>query len=324
MRGATLFSYTLPLEAGTVLRDRRVKARTGLLVRLTERNREGWGEIAPLPGFSAETQSEAQLAATDWLEHWWRGEQPTESPLPSVAFGLSCALAELSGELPAAGNYHGAMLCTGDPDELFNRLREQPRPVAKMKVGMYEPVRDGMMVNLLLEALPELTLRLDANRQWSLEKAMQFARFVSIKLRSRIAFLEEPCRTPQQSREFARESRIALAWDESVREENYQPVAESYLRAIVIKPMLTGSLTKVRTLVAQAEQAGISAVISSSLESSLGLTQLARIAAWQTPSSLPGLDTLALMQHQLVRSWPGCPLPLIPAGELEAVWQRWS
>ncbi|WP_158783648.1 o-succinylbenzoate synthase [Pantoea sp. BAV 3049] len=324
MRGATLFSYSIPLESGTVLRDRRVKARNGLLVRLTESHREGWGEIAPLPGFSAETQSEAQFAAAGWLESWCQGEQPAESQLPSVAFGLSCALAELAGELPSAGNYDSAMLCTGDPDELFNRLHEQTRPVAKMKVGRYEPVRDGMMVNLLLEALPDLTLRLDANRQWSLEKALQFARFVSIELRPRIAFLEEPCRTPQESREFARQTRIALAWDESVREENYRPVAEPFLRTIVIKPMLTGSLTRIRALLAQAEQAGISAVISSSVESSLGLTQLARIAAWLTPSSLPGLDTLGLMQHQLERSWPGCSLALIPAGELEAVWQRWS
>jgi O-succinylbenzoate synthase len=42
-------------------------------------------------------------------------------------------------------------------------------------------------------------------------------------------------------------------------------------------------------------------VISSSIESSLGLTQLARIAAWLTPQTLPGLDTLALMRAQLVR-----------------------
>jgi O-succinylbenzoate synthase len=42
-------------------------------------------------------------------------------------------------------------------------------------------------------------------------------------------------------------------------------------------------------------------VISSSIESSLGLTQLARIAAWLTPDTIPGLDTLNLMQAQLIR-----------------------
>ncbi|KAB8312239.1 o-succinylbenzoate synthase [Erwinia endophytica] len=320
MRGATLWAYCLPLEAGTVLRDRRVKERCGLLVRLTADEGEGWGEIAPLPGFSAETLAEARNDAIRWLASWCSGEAPGESQHPSVAYGLSCAMAELAGELPDAGNYNSAMLCTGDPDKLFNSLQQQP--LAKMKVGIVEPVRDGMMVSLLLEALPELTLRLDANRQWSLDKARQFARFVSSELRSRIAFIEEPCHTPQASREFARESGIALAWDETVREVDYPLVAEPYLRAIVIKPMLTGSLSKVRALVAQAEQAGIAAIISSSLESSLGLAQLARLAAWLTPTSQPGLDTLNVMRQQLVRSWPDCPLPLILEGELEVVWQR--
>ena len=73
----------------------------------------------------------------------------------------------------------------------------------------------------------------------------------------------------------------------------------------MIKPTLTGSLDKVREQVAAAHAAGLTAVISSSIESSLGLTQLARIAAWLTPDTVPGLDTLNLMQAQLIRQWPG-------------------
>ncbi|SQJ17958.1 O-succinylbenzoate-CoA synthase [Salmonella enterica subsp. enterica] len=58
-----------------------------------------------------------------------------------------------------------------------------------------------------------------------------------------------------------------------------------------------------REQVAAAHALGLTAVISSSIESSLGLTQLARIAAWLTPGTLPGLDTLHLMQAQQVRPW---------------------
>ncbi|WP_147198942.1 o-succinylbenzoate synthase [Pantoea sp. CCBC3-3-1] len=322
MRQATLLSYNIPLAAGTVLRDRRVTTRCGWLVRLNDHGAVGWGEIAPLPGFSQETPDAALAAATCWLESWCNGENPAESPLPSVAFGVSCALAELNDELPEAGNYQSATLCVGDPDELFSQLSQQSAPVAKMKVGLYEPVRDGMIAALLLEALPTLTLRLDANRQWSLEKAHQFARKVPERLRSRIAFIEEPCRTQQESRTFARETGLALAWDESVREANFLPLAEPHLRAVVIKPMLTGSLSQVRTLIAEAQRAGLTAVISSSVESSLGLTQLARVAEWLTPGVTPGLDTLALMQQQLVRRWPHSSLPLLTADDLVTVWQR--
>lgn len=45
--------------------------------------------------------------------------------------------------------------------------------VAKVKVGLWEAVRDGMVVNLLLEAIPDLQLRLDANRARTPLKAQQ-------------------------------------------------------------------------------------------------------------------------------------------------------
>lgn len=85
----------------------------------------------------------------------------------------------------------------------------------------------------------------------------------------------------------------------------------------MIKPTLTGSLQKVQQQVAQAHALGLTAVISSAIESSLGLTQLARIAAWLTPNTIPGLDTLSLMRGQLVRSWPKSELPCLTVDELE-------
>lgn len=89
------------------------------------------------------------------------------------------------------------------------------------------------------------------------------------------------------------------------------------MSAVVIKPTLTGSLEKVREQVAAAHALGMTAVISSSIESSLGLTQLARVAAWLTPDTVPGLDTLSLMQAQLVRRWPESALPCLNAEALE-------
>ncbi|EOI5726761.1 o-succinylbenzoate synthase [Cronobacter malonaticus] len=318
MRAAQLYRYQVPMDAGVVLRERRLKTRDGLLVRLSDRGREGWGEVAPLPGFSDETLDTALAAARDWLLAWQRGDSLPLPEVASVEFGLSMAQAELHGTLPEAGNYHAAPLCTGDPDELFARLAGlHGEKVAKVKVGLYEAVRDGMVVNLLLEAIPDLTLRLDANRAWTPLKAQQFAKYVNPAYRPRIVFIEEPCKTPDDSRAFAAETGIAIAWDESLRERDFSITAEPGLRAVVIKPTLTGSLQKVQQQVAQAHEQGLTAVISSSVESSLGLTQLARLAAWLTPGVTPGLDTLALMQAQLVRAWPDSPLPCWPVDALE-------
>lgn len=89
------------------------------------------------------------------------------------------------------------------------------------------------------------------------------------------------------------------------------------MSAVVIKPTLTGSSEKVREQVASAHALGLTAVISSSIESSLGLTQLACLAAWLTPDTLPGLDTLNLMQAQLIRTWPDSALPCLGVEALE-------
>ncbi|ENR0230740.1 o-succinylbenzoate synthase [Enterobacter bugandensis] len=318
MRRAQVYRWQIPMDAGVVLRERRLKTRDGFFVHLQQDEQEGWGEISPLPGFSLESLDEAQSALLTWVKAWREGANPALPDAPSAAFGISCALAELDGSLPEEANYRAAPLCTGDPDELFALLAAMPgEKVAKIKVGLYEAVRDGMVANLLLEAIPDLHLRLDANRAWTPLKAQQFARYVNPAYRSRIAFLEEPCKTRDDSGAFARETGIAIAWDESLRVDDFEFVAEPGVSAVVIKPTLTGSLAKVREQVSAAQALGLTAVISSSIESSLGLTQLARIAAWLTPDTVPGLDTLNLMQAQLLREWPASTLPCLDAEALE-------
>ncbi|AFU18593.1 o-succinylbenzoate synthase [Actinobacillus suis] len=312
MRKAQLYRYQIPVETGVILRHRRLKQREGLIVKLTEENQVGWGEIAPLPEFSQEDLSLAQQQTEQWLAKWLAGQQDNlDSYVPSVAFGLSCALAELNGELTEQGNYRAAVLCYGDPDELYAELNAlEGDKIGKMKVGLYEANRDGLIANMLLEALPDLQLRLDANRGWTLEKAVKFAEKIANENKSRIQFIEEPCKTPELSRQFAQVSGIAIAWDETVREPNFVVKNEPNVTAIVIKPTLVGSLQKCIRLIEQAHQQGLSAVISSSIESSLGLTQLARLAQQYTPETTPGLDTLDLMQYQLIRPWKHSILPI--------------
>ncbi|MBN6361077.1 o-succinylbenzoate synthase [Providencia huaxiensis] len=323
MRKAKIYSFSLPMEAGVILRYQRLKTRDGLLVCLQDGDNEGWGEISPLPEFSRETLEEATAETIVRLNEWVKEGKISNSLLPSVAFGCSCAIAELTGELPEQADYRKAPLCSGDPDDLILSLDAmEGEKVAKVKVGLYEAVRDGMVVNLLLEAVPELKLRLDANRSWTRAKADGFAKYVNPDYRNRIAFLEEPCKTREESLQFAAETGISIAWDESVREEGFMVEAQEGVSAIVIKPTLTGSLSYCRYLAEEAHRLGLQAVISSSIESSFGLTQLARIAHWLTPNTIPGLDTVSLIQSQLVRPWPQCDIPLQQLDDLTLVWQN--
>lgn len=73
MRSAQVYRWQIPMDAGVVLRDRRLKTRDGLYVCLRDGEREGWGEISPLPGFSQETWEEAQTALLTWVNDWLQG-----------------------------------------------------------------------------------------------------------------------------------------------------------------------------------------------------------------------------------------------------------
>ncbi|MGL4827469.1 MAG: o-succinylbenzoate synthase [Vibrionaceae bacterium] len=326
MKHATLYRYRLPMDSGVILREQRLTHREGLLLELVAGGRRALGEVAPLAGFSAESLESAQAQLLPLLTRWTQGEESAqllqEASLPSVAFGLSMAFAELElpDGLPKAGNFQTAPLCSGDPDEVLIALADQAAPLAKIKVGLYEPIRDGLTVSMLLDAIPQLKLRLDANRQWSLAKALKFASFLTPEQRARIDFIEEPCFDSAQSVEFSAQTGIALAWDESLRDGTFSWDAP-HLAAVVIKPTLTGSLADVQALVAKAHQLGKQAVISSSFESSVGLCQLARLAAWLTPDVTPGLDTLSLFAAQLENAWPESKLPLQTLNDCEKLWQ---
>lgn len=308
MRQASLYRYTLPLKSGLVLKDIQLSEREGLLVRLSEDGREGWGEIAPLPTFSHESLNEAENAVKIWLRHWLTFST-TVTPLPpSVDFGVSCALAELHGQLPQEIAQVPVPLCSDSSAETCLRLSSTT--LAKLKIGRLQPEQDGENAARLLSVLPNLRLRLDANRAWTAQQAVTFAQKLTKSQRARIDFIEEPCHTPESSLAFAKQCEINIAWDETTREPDFVPCQAPYVTALVLKPTLLGSLEKCRTLITQAEKCGLTSVISSSLESSLGLNQLARFATKYTKSPA-GLDTLNLMSHQLVRRFENSVLPLL-------------
>ncbi|KHA61318.1 O-succinylbenzoate synthase [Vibrio variabilis] len=327
MRSAKLYRYELPMDSGVILREERLKQREGFVVELELDGETGRGEIAPLPGFSLESMDDAYSQLVEQLALWREGRTfELDGLYPSVAFGLSMAQLELENQLPQSGCYQAAPLCSGDPDELLPKLNAMTGDkVAKIKVGLYEPIRDGMLVSLFLESIPDLTLRLDANRAWTAEKAQQFAKKVAPSLRGRIAFIEEPCQAPGDSFSFAINTGIAIAWDETlqhaIRKDDFKLEDFNGAKAIIIKPTLIGSVQRCIELIERAKALGIKAVISSSIESSLGLTQLARLAQWQLPDEVPGLDTVGLFAQQLEVAWPGCDLPLVRLADQSLIWQ---
>lgn len=326
-RSATLYRYEVPMVRDEILpMHARVPSRTGLVVCLRRDEREGWGEIAPLPGFSREPLDEAQAAAFLFLGAWVKSEVARDIDAflpPSAAFGISCALAELDGSLPETMCCRSAFLLAGnDRAQLMSRFDGIPNEaVIKIKIGRGDPQQEGIFIHDLLSR-KNITLRLDANRAMTQKQAEIFAHCIAPTFYPRIAFIEEPCQTQEASRAFAHHTGIAIAWDESVREHDFIVQREESVAAIIIKPTLTGSIARCRAQCQAAHGHQLAAIISSSMESTLGLTQLARIAAWLTPDTVPGLDTADALAQQVLRPWTTThATPMLTAHDLDEIWR---
>ena len=64
LAGFDLYRYSLPLRRPLTLKGVTLQRREGLLLRLSgDDGSEGWGETAPLPGFSEESLDEATVQA---------------------------------------------------------------------------------------------------------------------------------------------------------------------------------------------------------------------------------------------------------------------
>lgn len=311
MRKFSLYRYRIEMQSGLILRNQTQHFRCGLICCLNDGERQGWGEIAPLSGFSRETLEQAESQAKNWLNAWQNHiEQNIEALFPSVAFGLSMAQLEMRQGFSGPTRFPSVPLCSDSEPATIKRLIRQKQPMVKLKVGRNTPSQDAETLHRLLTAIPNLFLRLDANRAWNLETASFFAGKLSRAEKQRILFIEEPCQTTEQSLQFAQSQQIRIAWDESVQLKSFVLKRQPWLTAIVIKPTLIGSVEKCLDLIKRAHQFGMQAVISSALESSLGLSQLADLARSFTPQTAAGLDTLSLMKQQLIRAFPGSTLPL--------------
>lgn len=312
MRQAKLYHYQIPIDTQFVLKNQQLKNREGLFVCLKEEGRTGWGEISPLFGLSHETLAMAKSQVIDYLKCWQNNQtMPFEILFPSVAFGLSMAQMELTQHLPCV-QYQPVMLCSDSSDNTLARLTNVR--LAKLKIARLSPKVDGINAAKLLSSLPQLRLRLDANRAWHLSDALEFANAIPKHLYARIDFIEEPCQTPKETLQFSNQTALNFAWDETTRDTDFSLSQSDYfatqLKAIILKPTLIGSIEKNHLLIQQAHQLGLQAVISSSLETSLGLSQLAQLSHLFTPNTPAGLDTLSLMPVQLIRPFTKTSLPL--------------
>lgn len=302
MRIYKIKEYSLAMQDLIYIKDERIKFKQGMIVELFENDNFGFGDVAPVPEISIETYQDAKEQLISILEQWQQGEAiDLQKAFKSVASGLSMAFYDLSNQLGSNKNYTSVELCCGDPDEVLKQISEKKIKLKKIKVGLYEAIRDSITVNTLLTAIPDLTVRIEACRKWNIKKAGQFTKYLTSDVRSRIIHIVEPCITPELTIEFAEKENLNFAWDEILQDksclDNCKLWSSAKLAAIIIRPTLLGDLDYCIELVKKAKSLNIEAIITSSYESLQGVEQLAKFANWQTPGILPDFETIDYFAH---------------------------
>ncbi len=274
-----LYHYTLPLRTFAHQRE-------GLLLQTTfEGNNQGWGEIAPLPGRSRETLVQAEEQLLQAIHGKLRS-----LPLPSVAFGLECALTPYS---PPTHRFPLWALLAGTPDAITDKaLRAEQEGFAslKIKVSNLSPSDAERIIRPLIG---RFQLRIDVNRAWSVDEAVNFfSRFPE----QAIACVEEP------TYELDRLSTIPFpfALDESLPEIPFSKIATfPHLTTLIIKPTITGGSYALKII----EQIGKQIILTGAFESGIGTAQIAALAHRLNLIENPlGLDTYRFLQEDLLDS----------------------
>jgi o-succinylbenzoate synthase len=322
--------YSRPLQIPLVTARQTVSQREGLIVRVVAENGvTGLGEAAPLAEYSPDSidQSERNLtlaakrsaakAVPDSLDDISTlvGELiPADNP--AARFGLETSLCD------AAARCARQSLCRwlGGEDVATIRINYLlDRPVAdwraaaddikrfgyravKVKVGIGSISEDAAFVRRArVELGDDVAIRLDANRAWSYNDAVTALEAIKD---IGIEFVEEPLRQSDLGLlpQLRGKTGVPVALDESMAETLFHRgidaidmiMTKEMCDLIILKPTVLGGIFPAIQLAQSGRRHGIPIVVTSTLETEIGLAALLQLAAYLDVRIPCGLDTLRL------------------------------
>ena len=330
-----LIPYRLPLKrpwtaAATTLVERR-----GMLVALTADGLTGWGDCAPLPSSDDAAQARVFAALNAAIANV--ADMPVDAlrsrlagiAAPEARWALDTALLDL--EARAQGRSLASLLGAPSASSVAVNAAlgalddgcaaraaaalEHGYAIAKIKVGVADvDVEIERLFRLQRETAGRLRLRLDANRAWSDADAWRFLSTVSSLP---IEGVEEPLAAPTLARLGRLQAALpfAIAIDESLPALGIDEILAAHaVRRLVIKPARVGGIAATLELTEKARRAGIEVVLTSVVDSAVGVTAAAHLAA-----ALPQAD--AGLAHGLATGeWLADdvgPSPPIVAGRMQ-------
>jgi O-succinylbenzoate synthase len=266
----------------------------------------GWAEFSPFVEYGTEEASRWLQAA---LEYAGLITAPTTSTALTDLVGKSGARPGRATPAEAAPTHRARIAVNGTlpacPAAEVESILARYGSVGTVKAKVAEHGLDSLDedVERLREfrrLFPDTTLRLDANAGYSVDEALTAcARFAEFDLQ----YFEQPVTSVEDMARLRtelgrRELPIVLAADESIRKaEDPLRVAELGAAAVIIvKVQPLGGIEQARSVI---DASGLPAVVSSALESSVGLAVGAELAA-----RLPRTET----SRRLLGDEPACGL----------------
>jgi o-succinylbenzoate synthase len=243
-----------------------------------------------------------------------------EYPDEEAAVWLSAAIEFAYGSMPTLHRDRiavNATLPAVAPDQVATVLARFGS-FSTVKIKVAEPGQTpGQDVDRIMEVrklYPEAKIRLDANGGWSPELSFSFIKALAGQ-GIELEYLEQPCKTIDELarlRQMIAESsfNVPIAADESVRKAS-DPMAVVEAEAADILVLKASPLGGVSRALEIARGAGLPVVVSSALDSSVGISMGAHLAA-----ALPdlrfdcGLATASLLAGDVTRE------PLLPVDGL--------
>ncbi len=249
----------------------------------------GWGEFAPFleygPAESARWLAAAVEAAWDGWPEPVRASVPVNATVPAVR---PDEVADVLARFP------GCATAKVKVAERGQSLRDDEARVAAVRDVMGRGAR----------------IRVDANGAWTVDQA---ATALARLRRYDLEYAEQPCAAVEELRDLRlllahRGVDVPVAADESIRKAE-DPLRVRDLGAADIVVVKVAPLGGVRRALAMVEACGLPAVVSSALDTSIGIAGgVALAAAMPTLEHACGLGTVALLRGDVTAE------PLVPDG----------
>lgn len=249
------------------VRFRGVEAREGVLLR----GDAGWGELSPFWDYAALECVPWLAAAREAADQGW-----PEAVRPSVPVNVT---------VPAVGPEQAAAIVRASAGCGTAKVKvAEPGQTEADDLARVEAVRDAIG--------PGGKVRIDVNGAWDVDTAVRRLRLLA---RFDLEYVEQPCATVEELADVRRRVDVPVAADESIRRAE-DPLRVARLGAADIAVLKVQPLGGVRACLRIAEQIGLPVVVSSALETSVGIAAGVALAA--ALPELPyacGLATLQLL-----------------------------